>query len=283
MSNKSYNIQSSHSNSKKSNYLYETSKTNRTNKTNDSKSQKSNKSKSKDSKSKKSFKLEETKESNKLNGSIKYKKSSKKVNSNNFDKSNELNKLMEQKYINDNETNHNTSVMLNKSYIKNNNKFNSLTRISNNFNYFKSNKEVFQVFIDYKTFIKGKPYSELGKEYKQGIEIGERGFGKILTIIHKKMGQLRAMKLIKKSKEFNLDEIDNLILLNHPNILKLYEYFYDEKENIYIITEYICGEELFNKIQEVVPFSEEDSTIIIKSVLQAITYCHSRGIIPRDL
>ena len=140
-----------------------------------------------------------------------------------------------------------------------------------------------QVFVDYKTFIKGKPYSELGKEYKQGIDIGEGGFGKVKTIIHKKTGQLRAMKLIKKSKEFNLDEIENLMLLNHPNILKLFEYYYDEKENIYIITEYIRGEELFNKIQEVHRFSEEDSAVIIKSVLQAITYCHSRGIIHRDL
>jgi calcium-dependent protein kinase len=91
------------------------------------------------------------------------------------------------------------------------------------------------------------------------------------------------MKLIKKSKEFNLDEIDNLMLLNHPNILKLYEYYYDEKENLYIITEYIRGEELFNKIQENGAFSEVDSAIIIKSVFQAIAYCHSRGIIHRDL
>ena len=30
------------------------------------------------------------------------------------------------------------------------------------------------------------------------------------------------MKLIKKSKEFNLDEIENIMLLNHPNILKLF-------------------------------------------------------------
>ena len=106
---------------------------------------------------------------------------------------------------------------------------------------------------------------------------------KVKTIIHKKTGQLRAVKCIKKSKEFNLDEIENLMLLNHPNILKLYEYYYDEKDNIYIITEYIRGEELFNKMQEVVRFKEADAAIIIKSVLQAIAYCHSRGIIHRDL
>ena len=143
------------------------------------------------------------------------------------------------------------------------------------------NREI--VFVDYKTFIKGKPYSELNKEYKQGISIGEGGFGKVTTIIHKKTGQLRAMKLIKKSEEFGFDEVENLMLLNHPNIMKLYEYYYDTKDNIYIIMEYIRGEELFNKINEVHHFSEEISAIIIKSIFQGIAYCHSLGIIHRDI
>jgi len=187
-----------------------------------------------------------------------------------------LNSNNEETNVND--SNNNTSL---KESILRRNKSRKYTRTD--YNKFKSNKDMSQVFVDYKTFIKGKPYSELNKEYKQGIDIGEGGFGKVKTIIHKKTGQLRAMKLIKKSKEFNLDEIDNLMLLNHPNILKLFEYYYDEKENIYIITEYIRGEELFNKIQEKGKFSEEDTAIIIKSVLQAITYCHSCGIIHRDL
>ena len=188
-----------------------------------------------------------------------------KLNSNNEDTDN-------------NDSNNNPSL---KESILKRNKSRKYTKTD--YNKIKSNKDFSQIFVDYKTFIKGKPYSELNKEYKQGIEIGEGGFGKVKTIIHKKTGQLRAMKLIKKSKEFNLDEIDNLMLLNHPNILKLFEYYYDEKENIYIITEYIRGEELFNKIQEKGKFSEEDTAIIIKSVLQAITYCHSCGIIHRDL
>ena len=278
-SNKSEKLSNNNSNTKKTNKLINTNKSNRTNKSNKSKSKEINKSKTKESKSSnlksKDSKIEkESSESKKLK------------NSKNLNKSNELNNLIEQNNStsNNKHTNLNSSInILNDSYIKKNT-LNKLTKISkHNSKIFKSNKEMNQIFVDYKTFIKGKPYSELSKEYKQGIEIGEGGFGKVRTIIHKKTGQLRAMKLIKKSKEFNLDEIENLMLLNHPNILKLFEYYYDEQENIYIITEYIRGEELFNKIQEVYRFSEEDAAIIIKSVLQAITYCHSRGIIHRDL
>ena len=285
--NKSNN-KSNNSGDKLSNKSNKTNRTNKTNKT--SKSKETNKSKSKEfnsqntskSKSKESKKLNISNHSNKSNN----KKADNLNNSNNLDKSNEINKLIDKHnntISNNNTANLNTSMrILNDSYIKKNTKLEKLTKISNS-NRFRSNKDLNQVFIDYRTFIKGKPYSELSKEYKQGIEIGEGGFGKVRTIIHKKTGQLRAMKLIKKSKEFNLDEIENLMLLNHPNILKLYEYYYDEEENIYIITEYIRGEELFNKIQEVVRFSEEDAAIILKSVLQAIAYCHSRGIIHRDL
>ena len=271
----------------KTNKTNKTSKTNKTKKTSKSKSKESSKPKTKVSKSKESTnsKNNTNLNTNTNNNNLNSNSNSKKI----FKKSNELNSLIEQENISNNRTNLNTSVnILNESsYIKKNplNKFSHISK--KNSMKFKSNKDIggdmSQVFIDYKTFIKGKPYSELSKEYKNGIEIGEGGFGKVRTIIHKKTGQLRAMKLIKKSKEFNLDEIENLMLLNHPNILKLFEYYYDEEENIYIITEYIRGEELFNKIQEVRQFSEEDSAIIIKSVLQAITYCHSRGIIHRDL
>jgi calcium-dependent protein kinase len=271
---------------------------NRSNKTNKShKTQKSNKSKqiSKKESNSESFKLVTL---NKMNDTSKSKNESKSKDSffldfnkkadkgHNRQDNDDSNILLQQNNSNNNSVDHNAFAnILNKSITIQKNKKNNFTKITSHHELKKirSTKEVGQIFVDYKTFIKGKPYSELSKEYKQGIDIGEGGFGKVKTIIHKKTGQLRAVKCIKKSKEFNLDEIENLMLLNHPNILKLYEYFYDEKENIYIITEYIRGEELFNKIQQVHRFNEEEAAIIIKSVLQAITYCHSRGIIHRDL
>ena len=301
------------SKSKNSSYLVDSNRSNKSNKSkNTIKSSKSNKShESKKSKQPKVKQLKRSKqssldESNELKNLME--KNNMNINNNNDalnnlnkDKNNDNNKDINKNGIDKNQItkNKNKNSTNNLSYINtsiNNELFNntslkdSIIKRNNtrqmtrsDYNKSKSNKDISQVFVDYKTFIKGKPYSELNKEYKQGIDIGEGGFGKVRTIIHKKTGQLRAMKLIKKSKEFNLDEIDNLMLLNHPNILKLYEYYYDEKENLYIITEYIRGEELFNKIQENGAFSEVDSAIIIKSVFQAIAYCHSRGIIHRDL
>ena len=148
-----------------------------------------------------------------------------------------------------------------------------------------SNK-IGSVNIDYKTFIKGKSYNNLLKEYTLYEHLGAGAFGLVQKVKHKSSGQIRAMKIIKKSSRYsnkNLKEIENLKLLNHPNILKLYEYYFDRK-NIYIITEYCEGGELFDKIKERnTYFSEKDAAKILKAVLQAVAYCHSMGVVHRDL
>jgi calcium-dependent protein kinase len=54
--------------------------------------------------------------------------------------------------------------------------------------------------------------------------------------------------------------------LDHPNILKLYEYFEDEK-NVYLITELCSGGELFDKIVEKEFFDEKYGAKIFKKIL----------------
>ena len=140
--------------------------------------------------------------------------------------------------------------------------------------------------INYKTFIKGKNYSDLLNEYDILEHLGAGAFGVVQKVRHKASKQIRAMKTIKKNtiyEEKNLKEIENLMLLDHPNILKLYEYYYDKK-NLYIITDFCEGGELFDKIKDRNGyFSERDAATIIKAVLQAIAYCHSIGLVHRDL
>jgi calcium-dependent protein kinase len=61
-------------------------------------------------------------------------------------------------------------------------------------------------------------------------------------------------------------EIEILRKLDHPNVLKLYEYFIDD-ENIYLITEMCRGGELFDKIVEAEYFKEADAARIFKQIL----------------
>ena len=157
-------------------------------------------------------------------------------------------------------------------------KYGSLKKIDTNFTN--------PININYKTFIKGKNYSDLLNEYDILEHLGAGALGVVQKVRHKASKQIRAMKTIKKNtiyEEKNLKEIENLMLLDHPNILKLYEYYYDKK-NLYIITDFCEGGELFDKIKDRNGyFSERDAATIIKAVLQAIAYCHSIGLVHRDL
>ncbi len=70
--------------------------------------------------------------------------------------------------------------------------------------------------------------------------------------------------------------------LDHPNIVRLYEVFHDEKR-FYLVTELCQGGELFEEITKRANFNEQDAASIIKQILSAIAYCHSKSIVHRDL
>lgn len=77
-------------------------------------------------------------------------------------------------------------------------------------------------------------------------------------------------------------EITILQKLDHPNVLKLFEYF-DEEKDIYLVTERCKGGELFDRIVEENFFSEHDAAKIFRQILFSLNYCHAQGIAHRDI
>jgi calcium-dependent protein kinase len=108
----------------------------------------------------------------------------------------------------------------------------------------------------------------------------------VKTAIHRKTKQVRAVKVIARKKIKNWDrfttEVKILQTLDHPNIIKLYEYF-EDPTNVYLITEMCSGGELFDKIVEKEFFDEAYACRVFKQILNAIVYCHKLEICHRDL
>ena len=92
---------------------------------------------------------------------------------------------------------------------------------------------------------------------------------------------LKSIQLDRVSPAF-LDElaneIDILKTLDHPNIVKLHEVFYQKNKQIYMILELCDGGDLYTRL----PYSEKDSAYITGKLLSAIKYMHDHGIVHRD-
>ena len=129
-----------------------------------------------------------------------------------------------------------------------------------------------------------KPITDVYKMDKKTL--GSGTFGVVRKVKHIETGQKRACKVIARKKIKNQErfaqEIEILQTLDHPYILKLYEYFEDEK-NVYLITELCKGGELFDKIVEKEYFDEEYASKLFNQILLAINYCHKLNIAHRDL
>ena len=95
-----------------------------------------------------------------------------------------------------------------------------------------------------------------------------------------------AMKKIPKTSEDLLtdneimDEIEILKRLDHPDIVKINE-FYNTNDNYYIINEYCPGGELYDIITD--DLNETEIAVIFKQLFSGLAYLHSNNIIHRDL
>ena len=133
-----------------------------------------------------------------------------------------------------------------------------------------------------------KGEGSLRDQYKIGSKLGEGAFGEVRLCTHRVSHEQRAVKVLKKETmdeeemKSMLNEIQILKNLDHPNIVKIYEYFEDSKR-FYIVTDIIEGGELFDEITRRGHFTERDAAVLLKQVLSAIAYCHNNNIMHRDL
>jgi len=126
--------------------------------------------------------------------------------------------------------------------------------------------------------------------------VGEGSFGFVFKGLHRRTGILRAIKQIPKEdtdcQEFE-DEVNALIALDHPHIVKAIEYF-EDKDNFYLVQELCTGPDLFEYIdvsadhnpdreRNASNVSEKAASIILRQCLKALLCCHANGYIHRDI
>ena len=125
-------------------------------------------------------------------------------------------------------------------------------------------------------------------EYSKEKLIGKGAFGEVYLVRHNITGTIRAMKVIDKNNEEEqltdeeiLNEINILKKIDHPNIVKIFE-FYSNKSTYYLILEFCEGGNLYEFVDEN-KLSEFQVIYIMFQILSAMNYCHNMNILHRDL
>ena len=144
-------------------------------------------------------------------------------------------------------------------------------------------------FFNKTTFI-GRIEGNLEDKYEIVSEIGSGAYARALKIQNKITKEMYACKELQKKRLSDLEsfnaEIELLGQLDHPNIIKLYE-IYENNKYIYLVMELCTGGELFDRILSRLDsgkgFTEKEAADIFKQLMSAVHYCHSRKITHRDL
>jgi 5'-AMP-activated protein kinase catalytic alpha subunit len=130
--------------------------------------------------------------------------------------------------------------------------------------------------------------ARVGK-YEVGRTLGEGTFAKVKFGRNSDTGESVAIKVLDKEKvlknkmiEQIKREICTMKLIKHPNVVQLYEVM-ASKTKIYIVLEFVSGGELFDKIVNHGRLKEDEARRYFQQLINAVDYCHSRGVYHRDL
>ena len=125
--------------------------------------------------------------------------------------------------------------------------------------------------------------------YKELEELGEGAYGVVKKVCLKENPDtVRAMKIISKENVVEgqsqklFDEIQILKKLEHPNIMKIYEY-YDDSKNIYIVSELCDQGDLLGKMTKLGSMSELVVKFLMSQILNALSYLHDNRVFHGDI
>ncbi|EAY03732.1 CAMK family protein kinase [Trichomonas vaginalis G3] len=110
--------------------------------------------------------------------------------------------------------------------------------------------------------------------------IGKGGFGSVYRVYHETTNQTCVCKILSQFGSFS-NELQTLVMLNHPNIIKLYEQF-DENDKFYLILEDCCEGDIINYMKTH-NCSQEQIASFCYQIISALYYLHSQNISHRDI
>jgi serine/threonine protein kinase len=133
-------------------------------------------------------------------------------------------------------------------------------------------------------------FSDILVDYDiSNIVLGKGSTALVRECTERLSGAKYAVKTIDKNKttsDLILHEVQTLSTVDHPNIIKMIDY-YEDKNSVHIITELYSGGDLYNVIMNNISdrgcLPEDEAIEIIQSILESVEYLHKKDIVHRDI
>ena len=127
------------------------------------------------------------------------------------------------------------------------------------------------------------------KDFKTLKILGKGSYGKVYLVKNRNTNKIYAMKILDKQFLLEKNQITHtkteriaLEKLKHPFIVKL-NYAFQDFKNLYFITEFLQGGELFYHLRKKSGFKEKAVKFYMSQVLLALEFMHDNNYIYRDL
>lgn len=118
------------------------------------------------------------------------------------------------------------------------------------------------------------------------VALGKGGFAEVRRATVRVTGAKRAVKIISKSDKNNPGllkaEIEVMKMLDHPNVVTLFEIF-EDSDTLSLVLELCSGGELEGYVEKHGNLKESEAALATKHVMSAVRYLHGKGIIHRDI
>jgi len=140
----------------------------------------------------------------------------------------------------------------------------------------------------------GRRLGQPADHYDILAEVGKGSFGVVSRVQCKETRATRVLKTVDKAAAMQsglpaqlvMEEIDKLKTLDHPAILRLFEYYVSETA-LHLITDHLSGGELFKAVEDShlsgTPLREAWVRSIFHQVSEGVSYIHGKGVMHRDL
>ncbi|XP_038079215.1 MAP/microtubule affinity-regulating kinase 3-like isoform X5 [Patiria miniata] len=118
--------------------------------------------------------------------------------------------------------------------------------------------------------------------------IGKGNFAKVKLAKHIPTGKEVAIKIIDKTQlnpsslQKVYREVRIMKLVDHPNIVKLFEVIETEK-TLYLVMEFASGGEVFDYLVAHGRMKEKEARAKFRQIVSAVQYCHQKRVVHRDL